>query len=343
VQLYRPGNVVAERYEIKEVLGQGQVGATYLAFDKELEADVALKILAAELLSADAMRDFDAIFEKVSNFSHPNLRKVYEYQTQAQGSLALYTGVYHQGESLRQMLQSRKVFTHLEAEPILSQICQALSAAEKICAHGALRPENILVLPDTVKVTDLGLATALGSTYIATLRKGGASRYLAPELKAGGATTSRADVYSLGVLFSEMLSGEPYDGSPISFSAKNSSLPPSLDDVAKVALAANPAERYANANEFAEDLASVIDTGKIKPRAMPSSGNAIPSITSLPVVVPVAVPVAASPEIVSDIEEHPPLSVSDDAIELSVIATPKVAEVSRIETVVPPPPKRNRR
>ena len=105
------------------------------------------------------VRDFDAIFEKISNFSHPNLRKIYEYEAQAQGSLAIYTGVYHRGESLRQMLQSRKVFSHLEAEPILSQICQALTAAEKISAHGALR--SATTLPGRYNCTD-GLPNTFG-------------------------------------------------------------------------------------------------------------------------------------------------------------------------------------
>lgn len=272
MQSYQVGSVVIDRYEIKEVLGQGPVGTTYLAFDQEVEVDVALKILAEELFASDGARqDFVEAMEAVREVSHPNLRKFYEVETR--DGLVLYTGAYHAGETLKQALQGRKSFTHLEAEPILSQICQALHHAEQRFAHGGIRPENILVLPDSVKVTDLGLAAALSfGTYTATLKKGSASRYLAPEVRRGGVPLNpRADVYSLGVLFYEMLTGEPYEGGNSSLLAKNPVLPPAFDEILKYSLASDPEQRYASAAEFSEDIASVIDTGKIKPRAIIAS------------------------------------------------------------------------
>src|SRR5262245_26714416 len=116
VQSYQVGSVLADRYEIKEVLGQGPVGATYLAFDREVEVEVALKVIAAELFPGEeARRDFVEAIERVREITHPHLRKVYE--AEARGTLVFYTAAYHAGETLKQILQGEKVFTFLEAEP----------------------------------------------------------------------------------------------------------------------------------------------------------------------------------------------------------------------------------
>ncbi len=268
------------RFAVKTRLGIGGMGEVYLAEDTRLKRLVALKRIAPELRSEEHYRQrFIQEAERASALSHPNIAAVYDVLEQA-GELYLVME-YVAGETLRQQMSSPMPvadFMHVAA-----QCCAALAAAHQSgIVHRDIKPENIMLTKDgTVKILDFGVAhhdelpsddeTSDTSAFAETSpeRPGlsGTPAYMAPEVLLEQELDARADVFSLGVVFYEMLTARhPFRGS--SFMATTSSIlhddaPPispvrqdaaGVEPILKRMLAKPPAERYANASEVAAAL-----------------------------------------------------------------------------------------
>jgi serine/threonine protein kinase len=256
VRLYRPGNIVANRYEVQEVLGIGPVSAMYAVREQESQGLFALKVMNAELMISEAERElWVESIRQASESRHPHLRDIYEVESQ--GALVFYVGHYHPEGSLRSFLRAHPVMRFTEAEPLFSQICQALS--EVALCHGGLRPENVLLSAGAVRVSELGLGTALPKgVYWSALRQEPARAYLAPELLQGGEATVASDLFALGSMLFELLVGQLHRApEPIGL-AKRLQLNESIDELLHRALSSSPSERYQSIEEFARQLRQVL-------------------------------------------------------------------------------------
>ena len=262
------GQVVARRYEVVERIGAASVGNVYKVRDRQNDGrELALKRFPADLFAAQGRSERLAEqLAAVRKLGHPSIVRVY-----ADGldeGHPYYAMQLLEGMSLHKVISLRRVrdsfFDLEEIEPILAQVSLALQHAHRVTCHGCLMPEDIIVLPNLVKVVDFGLAVAIpGPELIPALEAAGTAAYLAPEVRAGGAPDARSDIYSVGVIMAEMLAGARGLQPGEKLSDKNPALPPAVDALYERATAANPEERYRSVEELSEDLASLIDTGRV--------------------------------------------------------------------------------
>ncbi|MCM2317551.1 MAG: protein kinase, partial [Thermoanaerobaculia bacterium] len=263
------------RYEIRHRIGSGGMGEVYLAWDPELEREIAIKVLRADRdESAERTRRFVQEAKAASAFSHPNVAHVYEIGSE--GVLRYIAMEVVQGETLRNRIARGEIPVD-DVISIASQIAAALSAAHGSgIVHRDMKPENVIVRPDGyVKVLDFGLAKLVRrDSEAATLLKTGPGvvmgtlRYMAPEQFGGSDVTPSADVFSLGVVIYEMLTGRrPFDGDdatgiarailsedPVPPTSLRPSIPPRLCEILTKALQKSPSLRYPGGAELLEDL-----------------------------------------------------------------------------------------
>ena len=263
------GTQIAERYEVRSVIGIGPVGVVYRTHDLEIDVDVAVKIMSPKLLqSKDERKRFLAEIRNARKIKHGNVVRLYD-EDQVEDQV-FFTMQMLEGLNLRKIIELRKdkgqEFSLKEIEPIFSHVCQALDQAHESMAHGNLKPENILVLPDMLKVTDFGIISALPHRPFVAAQKSSAAgmAYLAPEVREDEPTLEpAADIYSLGVILCEMVSNEIYQG-------PSSSLPnlpkefEKLTPVIKRALNENPAKRQRSPRDFFDDLHTACSGPKAK-------------------------------------------------------------------------------
>jgi serine/threonine protein kinase len=254
VRLYRPGNMVANRYEVQDVLGIGPVSATYLVREQESQELLALKVINSELTISEAERESCASsLRKLSETKHPHLREIFEVD--AQGSVVFYTAPHYNNGSLRSLLRTQQSIRFSDAESILHQICRALS--ELPAPHGGLRPENIMLAYGAVRISDMGLCVALPKgSYVGALRQEPARVYLAPELLQNLDPTPSSDVFALGALCVELLTGQAPNNQPINI-AKKVRVNESLDELLENALSLHSSTRIETPQAFAAQLSQV--------------------------------------------------------------------------------------
>jgi formylglycine-generating enzyme required for sulfatase activity/serine/threonine protein kinase len=239
---------------VRAALGTGPFGTVYRSFDREIEVDVAVKVLRPQLLDSVAMRaDFLGACQQARRLSHPNLARV--FHAEVEDSTGFYAMQLLEGLSLRAILDGRKEkkepFSLVEVEPIVSQIAQALREIQRLGAHADLKPENVLLLPDLLKVTDSHLVSALGRiSFVAGVGRDTAA-YLAPEVRQAGPLTPAADVFSLAVITAELLCGERPRGPDFRLGAHRPELPARLDELLVRCLAPEPGGRPTSADELA--------------------------------------------------------------------------------------------
>ncbi len=256
---YQPQELVASRYLIKDIVGAGPLGFVFRAHDKEVDVEVALKVINARLCqTADERRGFARQLRLARKLSHPNLARVYEEGEDQERPF--FTSQFLDGLTLRKIidlrLQKGQFFALHEIEPIFSQVCSALDGAHKVGPHTDLKPENVLVLPDLLKVTDFGLGLALPRLpFVQAMKSRKADRYFAPELADGGEVDGRCDVYSVGVILGEMLSGLTPDGSIPELHRRNPDVSQGLEGLYRRAVNTNPNARYKTAGELFGELA----------------------------------------------------------------------------------------
>lgn len=242
---FAPGEVLAGRYEVLRHVARGGMGEVYEALDRELGDPVALKVLHPDLARDDrAVERFKREIRLARRVAHPNVCRVFDLEFHDDeaggGRTAFLTMEFLPGETLEELLRSRRRLEPSEALPIVRQVAGALSAAhESGVVHRDLKPANVLLVPEAggrkrAVVTDFGLAAVRAEVEHggpALTRSGhvvGTASYMAPEQAQGLAATARADVYALGVVMFEMLTGRrPHEGdSAVTLLMKRVSDPP---------------------------------------------------------------------------------------------------------------------
>ncbi len=271
--------------EILELLGKGGMGAVYKARQPGLDRLVAVKILPPEISHEPAFTErFQREARALARLSHPHIVAVYDFGETA--GLCYIVMEFVDGANLRQAIQT-KTLTSAEALAIVPQICEALQFAhDEGIVHRDIKPENILIdKRGRVKIADFGLAKLLGQdasdhSLTATHQVMGTLRYMAPEQMQGSrAVDHRADIYSLGVVFYELLTGELPMGR-FAPPSKRVQVDVRLDEIVLRALEQQPEHRYQHASEVKTDLANV--TGK-------------PQFAPVASLAPQSVPVAPPP------------------------------------------------
>ncbi|MBX2812852.1 MAG: protein kinase [Myxococcales bacterium] len=209
-------DVIDNRYRISSQLGAGPTGTVYQAYDEVTKSHVAVKVLNATLVPTSEEREqFSQELKRIRLFEHENIVRILANGTE-KSHVYVVTEVLN-GLSLRKIIDLRRdrqlVFSPTEVEPIFEQLTRLLDDLHRSRVHGSLKPENVIVLPDVLKVTDLGMTTGLPrSAFVTAQQQYGSAEYLAPELREYRLQLSpAADIYSLGVILGEMLTGEVYD------------------------------------------------------------------------------------------------------------------------------------
>ena len=266
----QPGTIIGDRYEILQLLGQGGMGAVYKARDIELERLVALKLIRPDLAShPEILRRFKQELILAREVTHRNVIRIFDLG-QAHG-VRFITMEYVEGRDLRALLHEKGKLTPEEAVPIFVQIASALEAAHHAgVVHRDLKPQNILVDPGgRVYVMDFGVARSLetpGMTQTGALM--GTPEYMSPEQAKGQKVDARSDLFSLGIIFYETLSGvSPFKAEtamatmfkrtkeraiPVAQAA--SGVPVFLSDVVSKCLEIDTQQRYQSAREIITDL-----------------------------------------------------------------------------------------
>lgn len=260
------GALFAERYEIEAVLGQGALGFTYRAKDRETQSPVVVKILRLDRYNpASTRKRFVRFMTLVEGIEHRNLAKVIAYGQQ--GDEDFIVREFVDGQSLDNLIMERKerqprqpTFGFEEVLNILIEVSRALDAARGRTYHGGLAPSNIIITDDAVKVTDLALARIFQPAQFSSLQiyHGNGYYYLAPEYdRSGSKIDERADSYAAAVIAYEMLTGDIPRTPLVPPSVANSKLSPGIDGPFLKALDLNPESRQESLRQFVEQLCGV--------------------------------------------------------------------------------------
>lgn len=267
------GKILGDRYEIIREIGSGGMANVYLAHCKLLNRNVAIKILKAEFADdPDFLKRFITEAQAAAGLSHPNIVSIYDYGRE--GDLRYIVMEYVEGMTLKEYIDEKGVLSWQHSLNYATQICKALENAH---AHGIvhrdIKPHNIIITRDGIlKVTDFGIARAATSKTV-TLDGDttmGSVHYFSPEQARGGYTDAKSDIYSLGVVMYEMLTGRvPFTGdTPVAIAVKhiqippvspkeyNPSIPPAVEAIVLKAMCKDQSSRYQTATQMLVDLNS---------------------------------------------------------------------------------------
>ena len=269
------GQRINDRYEIEKLIGEGGMANVYLAHDTILDRKVAVKVLRGDLAGDEKfVRRFQREALNASSLSHPNIVEIYDVD-EDEGNFFIVME-YIEGKTLKQMIKRRGVLTLPETIDIMLQLIDALSVAhDSYIIHRDIKPQNIMIKESgLVKITDFGIAMALNSAQLTqTNSVMGSVHYLPPEQASGKGSTIRSDIYSLGIMMFEMLTGKvPYKGdSAVEIALKhikeplpsvreiNPVVPQSVENIILKATAKNPKNRYRDVREMADDIKTCMD------------------------------------------------------------------------------------
>lgn len=273
------GQKINDRYEVIKSIGEGGMANVYLAYDTILDRRVAVKVLRGDLSNDEKfVRRFQREALSASSLSHPNIVEMYDVGED--NGIYYIVMEYIEGVTLKQLIKKRGALTLSEAIDIMLQITDGISQAhDSYIIHRDLKPQNIMIKEDgTIKITDFGIAMALNSTQLTqTNSVMGSVHYLPPEQASGKGSTIRSDIYSMGILFYEILTGSlPFKGDNAveialkqmrdeipSVRKKNPAIPQSVENVIIKATAKNPKNRYSDAKEMHADLLTVLNDDRV--------------------------------------------------------------------------------
>lgn len=265
--------ILNKRYKLLEAIGKGGMAFVYSAYDLMLDRPVAIKVLKQELGSDQAFRDrFHLEAKAAANLSHPSIVTVHDFGFEHDWLFIVMEHV--PGTDLKTMLMQKGRLPVEDAIPLLIQACSGIGYAHRAgLVHCDIKPHNMLVTPDMrLKVTDFGIARALASIQPDEHHQEvwGSPQYFSPEQAAGGPPQPASDVYSLGVVMYEVLTGQlPFHGesiqeysnkhlyeTPVTPSKLNPMIPPELDQIILKVLSKEPSRRYRTADQLGRVLQS---------------------------------------------------------------------------------------
>lgn len=269
------GQLINDRYEIIRSIGEGGMANVYLALDTILDRKVAVKILRGDLAEDEKfVRRFQREAISASSLNDPNIVEVYDVG-EDNGKYFIVME-YVQGLTLKQLIKKRGSLTLPEVVDIMLQLTSAVAHAhESYIIHRDIKPQNVIILEDgRVKIMDFGIAVALNAgEFTQTNSVMGTVYYIPPEQANGGAATIKSDIYSLGILMYELVTGSvPFKGdNPVEVAIKHMNeplpsiceydpeMPQSIENIILRASAKNPKNRYDSAWDMHEDLKTALE------------------------------------------------------------------------------------
>lgn len=318
------GRTLNGRYKIKSLIGTGGMAAVYLAKDLILDRLVAIKVLRLDFRqNDDAMRRFRREALSATQLTHPNIVGVYDVgQSQEMNYIVME---YVEGTDLKDYVSQKGALHPIEAVRIMMQIVSAIAAAhQNRIIHRDIKPQNILIDKEgNVKITDFGIAVALSDTSLTqTNTLLGSVHYLSPEQARGGMATIQTDIYALGIVLYELLTGKvPFDGeSAVSIALKHfqeplptivnptAMVPQSLENIVLKATAKDPMHRYKSCYEMFQDLKTCLDSTRLyEKKFVPASFSGETKVLT-PIHTQKVKPIQTSKEIpVVEMDEEKPV------------------------------------
>ena len=274
------GQKISDRYQIIKSIGEGGMANVYLAYDTILDRNVAVKVLRGDLATDEKfVRRFQREALSASSLNHPNIVEVYDVgDDNGQYYIVME---YIEGKHLKELIKKRGHLTLTEVVDIMLQISDGMSVAhDSYIIHRDIKPQNIMILENgLVKITDFGIAMAMNATQLTqTNSVMGSVHYLPPEQANGKGASLQSDIYSMGILMYELLTGKlPYRGeNAVEIALKHlkeplpsireeiPNIPNSIENIIKKATAKNIKNRYNDAREMHEDLLTCLDDSRLK-------------------------------------------------------------------------------
>ncbi len=306
------GRMLDDRYEIQEVIGKGGMSVVYKALCHRLNRPVAIKILKDENMQDEEFRRrFHAESQAVAMLSHPNIVSVYDVSMGAEADYIVMELI--DGITLKQRMQNRGPLSWKETLHFATQIAKALEHAHsRGIVHRDIKPHNVMILKNgAVKVADFGIAQIVNQSNTMTKEALGSVHYLSPEQAKGDRVDNRSDIYSLGIVMYEMLTGKtPYEGeSPVAVaiqhinggaikpSALNPNIPKGLEQIVMCAMSRDLSDRYATAGDMLRDL----DEFRKNPDTLFPNENSRPKVDLQ--AQPISPPLVLKPQVT--LEEKP--------------------------------------
>ncbi|WP_204435973.1 Stk1 family PASTA domain-containing Ser/Thr kinase [Amphibacillus cookii] len=296
------GRLLSERYQVKKLIGGGGMANVYLGYDSILEREVAIKVLRLEYANDEEfITRFHREAQSATSLSHPNIVNIFDVDDE--DDIYYMVMEYVDGMTLKEYIQHYGPIPVEESIDIMVQICSAIEHAhENHIVHRDIKPQNILISPDQqAKVTDFGIALALSATSLTQTNSVlGSVHYLSPEQARGGTADKKSDIYSLGIVLFELLTGRiPFSGqSAVSIALKHlqsntpsirqwiDNVPQSLENVVLKATTKDPFHRYQTLSELEADLSTALNPERINepPYVQPDepgeATKAIPVVTN---------------------------------------------------------------
>ena len=270
--------IICNRYKILDHLGTGGMATVWLGYDTILDRQVAIKTFKIDANDEDAVKRFNREAKAVTSLSHPNIVSIYDVENE--GEFYYLILEYVEGMTLKDYMVKNPRIPIETIVHIAKQIAAGLSHAHQNgIIHRDIKPQNILMNENlTCKITDFGIARAYGDTTLTqTNQMLGTVYYLSPEQARGNVATAQSDIYSLGILIFEMITGQiPFKGeSAVAIALKHlqeelpdidkyrENVPQSVKNIVLQATMKNPNERYISSKELFEDLSTVLNPERL--------------------------------------------------------------------------------
>lgn len=346
----RKNQLIGERYRIIKSLGEGGMANVYQAHDIILDRDVSLKLMRFDMQDDEkTRRRFSNEIEATSSILHPNIIEVYDYGEEG-GSQYLVTE-FVAGMDLKRYIAQNWPIPVSRIIDIMREILAGIAVAHQAgIIHRDLKPQNILISNDgEAKISDFGIARAQSSFGMTQTNTAiGSVHYMSPEQVRGDVASNRSDIYSLGIMLFEMITGHvPFDGeTAVAIAVKHTQspmpsvrdvdprVPQALENVIFKATAKNPMSRYASAQAMSEDLATALSANRInEPRWHDSD------ITSEDNTVTKIIPLA---DIQSKANQQP-IQTSTNEVKATAEQTPLKSQTTSAKVTPKPKPNRKKR